>query len=140
MKKILFNSKAFLGAVKEKISDAACKTGKGIQEYMEDEENIRHISLVVYDLMPLSVKFGLRHEKFYQQFKFIFVGIRKKLFPHSKVQSTSKIKSSVGTTQRKKTEIKPTVSKVTKKVVVKNADNKSIKKPRVKKTPDKREV
>lgn len=137
MKKILFNSKAFLGAVKEKIGDAACKTGKGIQEYMEDEENIRHISLVVYDLMPLSVKFGLRHEKFYQQFKLIFVGIRKKLFPQSKTLSTSttKVKSSVKPSQRNKTEPKATTSKVAKKV-----ENKNIKKPRVKKTTKEREV
>lgn len=116
MKKILFNSKAFLGAITEKISDAACKTGKSIQEYMEDEENIRHISLVVYDLMPLSVKFGLRHEKFYQQFKLIFVGIRKQLFPQSKnqsVKSPTKIaqKTTKAPTARKTSAVRSTTNK-----------------------------
>lgn len=138
MKKILFNSRAFLGAVTEKLSDAACKTGKGIQDYMEDEENIRHISLVVYDLMPLSVKLGLRHEKFYQQFKLVFVGIRKQLFPQSKTQTIKPVTKS--TTRRRTSTVKNNdVADVAKTTKVKKIENETSKKlPR--KTSRRKEV
>lgn len=37
-------------------------------KYLSEEETIRHLSLVFYDILPLSLKLSLRYEKFYSIF------------------------------------------------------------------------
>ena len=76
----LTSSKLFLQVVGEKISTKAKRSGKSFKEYIHDNENIGHISLVAYDLLPLPFKFAIRYEKFNILFTNNFEFIRGKLF------------------------------------------------------------
>lgn len=79
----LTSSKIFLQVVGEKISNKAKRSGKSLKEYIHDNENVGHISLVVYDLLPLPLKFAIRYEKFNSVFTSNFELIRNKLFDKS---------------------------------------------------------
>lgn len=74
-KKFLIESGVLLTAMSIK----AKKASKNIKEYFYEDETIRHISLVLYDLLPLSVKIGMRYEKFNEIFSRNFKGIRNAL-------------------------------------------------------------
>lgn len=74
-KKLLIAS----GVLLTSLSFKAKKTGKSLKEYFYEEETIKHISLVLYDLLPLSVKIGMRYQKFHEIFEGNFKGIRNAL-------------------------------------------------------------
>lgn len=67
------------GVLLTAVSIKAKKTGKSVKEYFYEDETIKHISLVLYDLLPLSVKIGMRYEKFHEIFARNFKGIRNAL-------------------------------------------------------------
>lgn len=69
-------------AVYEKISEKAVATGTTAKEYLNDEKNVQHISLVIYDLLPLAIKLGLRHETFHNRFYGVFSKIRDQVFQY----------------------------------------------------------
>lgn len=64
------------GVLLTALSIRAKKAGKGVKEYFYEAETIKHISLVLYDLLPLSVKIGMRYEKFHEIFERNFKAIR----------------------------------------------------------------
>lgn len=63
-------------ALYEKVLEVTKGSGKLIQEYFDDEKNIEHLSLMLYDLLPLSFKFTIRHEKFHKGLKLIINNLR----------------------------------------------------------------
>lgn len=87
-------SKALFKAILEKVQENACKAGKGLKDYVNDDKNIWHLSLVVYDIMPLSIKIAMRHELFYKRFEVVFKGIRAKLFKIEKNENTTTSRAS----------------------------------------------
>ena len=64
------------GIILTAISLKAKSAGRGLKEYLYEEETTKHISLVLYDLLPLSVKIGMRYEKFHEIFHKNFSAIR----------------------------------------------------------------
>lgn len=50
----------------EKAVQLASASGVLLKDYISDPENIRHMSLILYDLLPLSIKITLRHETFHK--------------------------------------------------------------------------
>lgn len=58
------------------ISIKARNAGNNVKDYFYEEETIKHITLVLYDLLPLSVKIGMRYQKFHEIFEKNFIGIR----------------------------------------------------------------
>lgn len=67
------------GIILTAISLKAKSAGRGLKEYLYEEETTKHISLVLYDLLPLSVKIGMRYEKFHEIFNKNFSAIRNAL-------------------------------------------------------------
>ena len=67
------------------ISLKAKKAGNGLKEYLYEDDTIKHVSLVLYDLLPLTVKIGMRYEKFHDMFSKNFKGIRNALLGAEKV-------------------------------------------------------
>lgn len=133
MKKVLscFKwSKIIIQALYEKIEEKARVAGKSVKGYLADEKNIRHVSLIAYDLLPFSVKIGLRYDKFHEQFAKVFVMIRKQLFNYDdevKAETEAQVETPVA-------EKKPAVKKVARKVVAKKAPaKKTVKAPVAKK-------
>lgn len=118
-------SKAFLKAISEKIQENACKAGKGLKDYVSDDKNIWHLSLVVYDIMPLSIKIAMRHELFYKRFEVVFKGLRNKVFKVEEVKpvrkgnksqsSKNKTTKKTSTATKKTTPTKRAVKSVSKK-------------------------
>lgn len=115
--KLLIESSVLLTAISLK----AKKTGKSLKEYFYEEETIKHITLVLYDLLPLSVKIGMRYEKFHEIFERNFKGIRNALL--GKEQEVDVIQEPVEKVKR--TPRKTVASKTPAKKVV------TAKKPRV---------
>lgn len=76
----LNTSKTFVQEKAEKVATKAKRSGKSFKEYIHDDENISHISLVVYDVLPLPLKFAIRYEKFNKRFTNNFALIREKIF------------------------------------------------------------
>ena len=75
----LKTSKLFIEVLTEKITVKAKSSGKSFKEYIYEDANINHISLVVYDILPLPLKLGIRYEKFNKAFITHFSTIREKL-------------------------------------------------------------
>jgi hypothetical protein len=73
-------SKTFVQDVADKVATKAKRSGKSFKEYIHDNENVSHISLVVYDVLPLPLKFAIRYENFNKKFTNNFAFIREKLF------------------------------------------------------------
>lgn len=117
-------SKAFLKALFEKITEKANKAGQSLKDYLDDEKNIRHLSLVFYDIMPLSLKIGMRHEMFYERFVVVFKGLRNQIFTYE----TSTDKKNVNKTDVNKNPNE--VKNKTTKTVAKRAVKKAVKTPR----------
>lgn len=140
MKKVLscFKwSKIIVQALYEKVEEKAKSAGKSVKGYLADEKNIRHISLIAYDLLPFSVKIGLRHDKFYEHFAKVFEMIRKQLFNYDDEVKQAQVEPSVATevkaTATRKAPAKKTVA--TKKPATKTVARKvATKKVAVKKT------
>lgn len=94
-------------------------SGEIVKSYTYDEKNIAHLSLIIYDLMPLSVKLAIRYEKFAEKFKVMFISLRNHLYQDIQEKAPTTIK-------RKR---KPNAP-ATKKTVSRN------KKPSLRKTSD----
>lgn len=104
------------GVLLATIGFKARKTGKNLKDYFYEEETIKHISLVLYDLLPLSVKIGMRYQKFHEIFEGNFKSIRNALLgQEEKVQEdmkTSPIESSITVEKKpRKIAVKKTIIK-----------------------------
>lgn len=96
-----------IGIILAAISLKAKKTGNGIKEYLYEEETTKHISLVLYDLLPLSVKIGMRYEKFHEIFDRNFSAIRNALL--GKEELKEEVKKPVKSPRKAKVPAKKTV-------------------------------
>lgn len=79
------------GVLLATMSIRAKKTGSNIKEYFYEEETIKHISLVLYDLLPLSVKIGMRYQKFHEIFERNFKAIRNALLGKENIEDSKNI-------------------------------------------------
>lgn len=102
------------GIILTAISLKAKSAGRGLKEYLYEEETTKHISLVLYDLLPLSVKIGMRYEKFHEIFNKNFSAIRNALLGKEikKVVIEDKEENKVITKTTKKSTSKPRVKKL----------------------------
>jgi hypothetical protein len=136
--------KLLISAVYDNISIAAKKANTTVKGYLGDDKNINHISLVVYDLLPLAFKIGFRHELFNNQFHKHFKSFRNKIYSYdeevrnqSELMTTEEIVAKVGEIQTSQIEeeIKKPV-RVRKAKIVKEQEllNSEENKPVVKKT------
>lgn len=116
--KILIESTLFLAAIKLRTKSA----GKGLKNYFYEEETLSHISLVLYDLLPLSFKIGMRYQTFHEIFEKNFKGIRDVLFEEPLKENTTENKTFVEDSKDKK-EIKVPVKKATRTKVKKVTNN-----------------
>lgn len=73
------------GKIKEKANCA----NMSLKEYVGDDENIAHISLVFYDILPLGMKLGLRYERFHKEFAAKFKTIRSWIYKYDDEQNAS---------------------------------------------------
>jgi hypothetical protein len=71
-----------LSAVYEKIAEQAKKANTSVKNFLGDDTNIDHISLVVYDVLPLAIKLGLRFDKFNKSFHEHFKTFRDKIYSY----------------------------------------------------------
>lgn len=71
-----------IALIYKKTAYLASLAGTNIKEYLHDDKNIHHFSLVVYDLLPFTVKVGLRHDKFHERFASLFKKIRNQVFTY----------------------------------------------------------
>lgn len=113
IKKILgyfTTSKMYVEVVVEKITEKAKTSGQTLKQYIHNDENISHISLVVYDCLPLAFKLGLRYEKFNQAFIKNFSIIRSKIFTEPLMSPEKEVQEPVVKKSVKKT---ATTKKVT---------------------------
>lgn len=74
--------KIILSAVYEKISEKANNGNTSLKKYIGNDENIDHISAVVYDILPFAVKIGLRFEDFNKKFHLQFKTFRDKIYSY----------------------------------------------------------
>ena len=104
------------------ISLKAKKAGNGLKEYLYEDDTIKHVSLVLYDLLPLTVKIGMRYEKFHDMFSKNFKGIRNALLGAEKVVEMQEPVKKVVTKTNKLSDTKATPTKTTRKpkLVTKN--------------------
>lgn len=102
------------GIILTAISLKAKSAGRGLKEYLYEEETTKHISLVLYDLLPLSVKIGMRYEKFHEIFNKNFSAIRNALLGKEikKVATEDKEENKVIKKPTKKSTSKPRVKKL----------------------------
>lgn len=124
------------GKIKEKANCA----NMSLKEYVGDDENIAHISLVFYDILPLGMKLGLRYERFHKEFAAKFKTIRSWIYKYDDEQNAN---PEVVKTDSKEVESQPEIKatpktprkRVAKKVAVVSDGEK---KPVEKKAPVKR--
>ena len=104
------------------ISLKAKKAGNGLKEYLYEDDTIKHVSLVLYDLLPLTVKIWMRYEKFHDMFSKNFKGIRNALLGAEKVVEMQEPVKKVVTKTNKLSDTKATPTKTTRKpkLVTKN--------------------
>ena len=60
----------------DRVVDLTKGSGTLINEYFDDEKNVQHLSLMLYDLLPLSFKFTIRHEKFHKALVLLINNLR----------------------------------------------------------------
>lgn len=72
-----------------KLKEKAQAANMTLKEYVGNEENIGHISLVFYDILPLTFKLGLRYEKFHEEFALRFKTIRNWIYKYDDEQTAS---------------------------------------------------
>lgn len=87
------DSKLYVKKIANKIAVKAKRNGKSFKEYIHDNENVGHISLVVYDVLPLIFKFAIRYENFNKVFTHNFSFIREKLFDSSVKEAEDLVKT-----------------------------------------------
>lgn len=63
----------------ERVVDITKGSGALINDYLDDEKNVQHLSLMLYDLLPLSFKFTIRHEKFHKALVLLINNLRSNL-------------------------------------------------------------
>lgn len=73
-----------------KIKEKAKSANMTFKDYVADEENIGHISLVFYDILPLAFKLGLRYDKFHEEFAKRFKTIRSWIYTYDDEQEAVK--------------------------------------------------
>lgn len=119
----LNTSKTFVQEKADKVATKAKRSGKSFKEYIHDDENVSHISLVVYDVLPLPLKFAIRYEKFNKKFTNNFALIREKIFdaPKKEVALLTETINSPKPVAKKAPAKKTAVKKV-----VKNAPEKKV--------------
>ncbi len=107
---MLFNylkwPKLIIAAIYEKLSETAKKTNTTVKSFLGDEKNIEHISLVIYDILPLAIKLGYRYEQFKEQFTKHFSSIRNKIYSYEEelqAQKEETIISPIKKTRARKT-------------------------------------
>jgi len=102
------------GIILTAISIKAKSAGRGLKDYLYEDETTKHISLVLYDLLPLSVKIGMRYEKFHEIFNKNFSAIRDALLGKQNIKLESENKEEVKVIKKtpKKTASKPRVKKI----------------------------
>lgn len=92
IKKRMIESKIILtilyGDLYNTVIDKINSSGEKTKEYLANEENVKDIALVVYDIMPLIFKLSIRYEKFYEDFKIVFLAIRNNVFHYEKHRRT----------------------------------------------------
>lgn len=78
-----------------------------IKNYVYQEENVKHMSLMIYNTLPLAVRLGVKQEQFYEKFKIVFALIRHELFEHESihVESIAKVEKEILTKDIIKTDI-----------------------------------
>lgn len=75
-------TKIIIAAVYETISEKAKAANVTVKQYIGDEKNIDHISLVIYDVLPLAIKLGYRYDNFSLWFKKHFKSFRDKIYTY----------------------------------------------------------
>jgi hypothetical protein len=73
-------------SIKEKLNDKARFAGICLKDYLNDEKNIKHISIIIYDLLPLGIKLGLRYENFHEKFSKNFTTIRNQILNQKEIK------------------------------------------------------
>lgn len=137
--------KAFFAAFYEKVTEAAKCTGKSVKEYVADDKNIHHLSLIAYDILPFGVKVGMRHEKFYIHFEKHYKEWRKKIFNIETtpvvVEAPTKVELKKPRVRKpvavKEEPIKEVAKRAPRKAPAKNAEKPVAKKPIATKAPAK---
>lgn len=56
--------KSFFMSIYKKVEATACKANMTVKDYLSKPASRDHISLVVYDILPLPIKLSLRYERF----------------------------------------------------------------------------
>lgn len=82
--------KLIIAAIYEKLSETAKKTNTTVKSFLGDDKNIEHISLVIYDILPLAIKLGYRYEQFKEQFTKHFSSIRNKIYSYEEELQATK--------------------------------------------------
>ena len=82
--------KAIISAIYEKISESATKANMTVKDFLGKDENISHISLVVYDILPLVFKLGLRYDSFNSKFHTYFKHFRDFIYKYEESESLNK--------------------------------------------------
>lgn len=118
-----------------KIKEKAASANMSLKDYVGNDENIGHISIVFYDVLPLAFKLGLRYEKFHSEFSKKFKTIRSLIYKHDAEQNFETSEVQISTEQAKK------IQKDNKpRIVKKSLEVKIVEKPVVKKTTSKKIV
>lgn len=100
--KLLYQIPKLYGvAIYEKVTELSKAGGVTLKEYVNEPENINNISLVVYDMLPLPIKLGIRYEKFNRNFVKSFDFIKEKIF-NIKSEEVIEIEQSVIKNRKKK--------------------------------------
>ena len=124
----LSTSKTFVQEIADKVATKAKRSGKSFKEYIHDNENVSHISLVVYDVLPLPLKFAIRYEKFNKSFTNNFAFIRENLFD-TPVKEAELLTKTINSPKPKKVPAKKVTNSakvVAKKVPTKKTVNESV--------------
>ena len=114
------------------------KTRDGIIGYFYEEDTIKHITLVLYDLLPLSVKIGMRYKKFHEVVERNIVAIRNGILGHEvEKENEALIEPTMTNGNDENQEKAKKQEKVTKKPTEKKV---SVKKPATKRVTAKKAV
>lgn len=106
--------KMIVETVYEKIATQASNANTTVKEFVGKDENIAHISLVVYDVLPLAFKLGLRYDKFHEGFAKNFKLFRSKIYSYE-----DEMKAKESAKQEQSVQIKPEPEDKPKKTVAK---------------------
>lgn len=120
-----------------KIREKAGAANMTLKEYVGNEDNIGHISLVFYDVLPLALKLGLRYEKFHDEFASKFKTIRSWIYKYDE-QNKEKIQDIAPVNESAPEPSKVPRKRVAKKKTTESQDKSTVKTNDVVKAPTKR--